>query len=153
MSKPSSLIEIKKLREQTGAGVMECRKALDEAEGDYQEAVKILQKLGIEKAEKKASEREIKSGRLFAYLHHTGTVGAMVVIGTETDFVARLDEVKTLGEEIAKQVSAMEPEDISALLAQEWIRDSSKTIDQLVKEISGKTGEKIEVVDFKRMTV
>ena len=132
---------------------MECRKALDEAEGDYQEAVKILQKLGIEKAEKKASEREIKSGRLFAYLHHTGTVGAMVVIGTETDFVARLDEVKTLGEEIAKQVSAMEPEDISALLAQEWIRDSSKTIDQLVKEISGKTGEKIEVVDFKRMTV
>lgn len=144
---------IKVLREKTGAGIMECRKALLECDCDIEKAAEVIYKLGIEKAEKKAVEREVKSGRVFVYLHHTGLVGAMVAIGTETDFVARLDEVKYLGEEIAKQVAAMNPGDVSELLAQAYIRDASRTVDQLVKEVSGKTGEKIVVAEFKRLGV
>ncbi len=148
-----SIDQIKELREKTGAGIMDCRRALDETDGDFTKAEEILRIKGIERAEKKALEREVKAGRVFSYVHHTGTVAAMVVVATETDFVAKLDEVKNLGEEIAKQVSAMDPQNIEELLAQPYIRDAAKTIDQLIKEISGKTGEKIVVADFKRLSV
>jgi elongation factor Ts len=148
-----SVDQIKELREKTGAGIMDCRRALEETDGDFSKAEEILRQKGIERAEKKALEREVKSGRVFAYLHHTGTVGAMVVLATETDFVAKLDEVKALGEEITKQISAMNPETVEELLSQPYIRDASKSIDQLVKEVSGKTGEKIVVADFKRISV
>lgn len=145
--------QIKELREKTDAGIMDCRRALEEANGDMAKAEEILRLKGIEKAEKKAAEREVKSGRVFVYLHHTGTVAAMVTVATETDFVAKLDEVKHLGEEVAKQVSAMDPQTVDELLAQPYIRDAGKTVDQLVKEVSGKTGEKIVVADFKRLKV
>ncbi len=153
MKKTVTIDQIKELREKTSAGIMDCRRALTETGGDFAKAVKILEQKGIERAEKKAAEREVKSGRVFMYLHHTGTVGAMVVIGTETDFVARLDEVKLLGEEIAKQVASMDPQSVEELLGQPYIRDAGKTIDQLVKEVSGKTGEKIVVAEFKRLAV
>lgn len=144
--------QIKRLREATSAGVMDVKRALEEADGDEDKARKILQEAGQAKAEKK-SEREIKAGRVFSYIHHSGTVGAMLLLGCETDFVAKTDEFQNLGKELAMQVASMSPENVEEFLKQDYIRDSSKTIEILVKDVVAKTGENCQVVDFKRFTV
>ena len=144
--------DIKKLREETGAGVMDCKKALEEAKGDYQKAIELVKARGLAKAEKKA-DRETKEGYLASYVHATGKIGALVEVLCETDFVARNDELRQVGKDIAMQVVAMNPEDVKALLAQEFIKDPSTTIENLVKSLSGKLGEKIEVKRFSRLEV
>ncbi len=135
---------IKQLREETGAGVMDAKKALEEANGDLEKAKEILIKKGIEKAEKK-SEREIKAGRVFSYIHGGGRVGSLVKIGCETDFVAKNEEFENLGKEIAMQVAAMQPESVDDLLEQDYIKDSGKKIKDLVTETIAKTGENITI--------
>lgn len=140
---------IKKLREKTGAGIADCRKALEEAKGDEKKAVELLRSWGIDEAADKA-DREVGQGLVDTYIHAGGKVGAMVEINCETDFVARTDEFKNLVHEVAMQVSAMDPKDVEELLKQEYIRDASKTISDLVKEAIAKLGENIVIKRFMR---
>lgn len=144
--------QIKKLRDELGVSVADIRYALEESEGDEDRARELLKKKGLERAEKK-SERQIKAVRVFSYIHHTGTVGAMVVLGCETDFVARTDEFQELGQEVAMQVASLGGESVEEVLNQDYIRESRKTIEQLIKEVVGKLGENIQLLDFKRLSV
>ncbi len=144
--------QIKKLREETSAGVMEVRRALEEADGNEDKARELLKASGIARADKKA-EREIKAGRVFSYIHHSGTVGAIVTLGCETDFVAKTDQFQELGREIAMQVASMGGESTDEVLSQEYIRDTKKTIQDLIKEVIAKTGENCTLRDFKRLQV
>ena len=104
--------DIKALRDKTGISVMQCKKALEEAGGDTEKALVLLRKKGADIAAKKA-DREIKSGTIAAYVHSTGTVGAMVALACETDFVANNEEFKLLAKDIAMQVTATNPEFLS----------------------------------------
>lgn len=144
--------DIKNLREKTGAGVMDCRQALTEANGDMKQAEEIVKARGLARAEKKA-DRETKEGYIASYVHGTGKIAALVEVLCETDFVARNPEFQTMAKEIAMQVSALNPENVAELLAQEYLRDSSLTIDQLVKQLSGKIGEKFVVNRFVRYEI
>ena len=139
---------IKQLREKTGAGIADVREALEESSGDLKKAEEILKKKGFERASKKA-DRATNAGLIESYVHQ-GKVGAIVEVLCETDFVARTDEFKTLAHEIAMQVASMNPKDASDLLKQEYIRDSSKTIADLIKETIAKLGENITVGRFSR---
>ncbi len=134
---------IKKLREKTGAGVVDVREALEMSSNDLKKAEGILKKKGFERASKKA-DHETNSGLIESYVHQ-GRVGAIVEVLCETDFVARTDEFKTLAHEIAMQVASMNPKDSSSLLKQEYIRDPEKTIGDLVKEAIAKLGENITI--------
>jgi len=140
---------LKKLREETQVSIADCRKALEESKGDYNKALDWLRKHGIEKAAKK-TERETSQGLIDSYIHQNGRVGALVVLLCETDFVARTSEFKHLAHELAMQVAAMNPKDVEALLKQEYIRDNSKTVSDLVKEAIAKLGENIVVKRFQR---
>lgn len=144
-----SIDDIKKLREKTGAGIMECRKALEESKGVEKKAEELLKKWGIEKAEKK-SDRETKAGIIDSYIHAGGKVGVLLEILCETDFVARTDDFKNLSHEICLQIASMNPKDTKVLLAQEYIRDPSLTIEKLVKQVIGKLGENITIARFIR---
>ena len=141
--------DIKKLREKTGAGVADSRRALEEAKGDFKKAEELVKSWGIEKAAEK-SDRAVGAGLVDTYIHGGGKIGAMVEVNCETDFVAKTDEFKTLAHEIAMQVSAMNPKDVEELLQQDYIRDSGKKIEQLVRETIAKVGENIQVKRFSR---
>ncbi len=119
---------VKSLREVTGAGMMECKKALQEAKGDVEQAKKILRARGAQVAEKRAG-REAKQGVVEAYIHAGGRIGAMVEINCETDFVARTEEFKLLARDIAMQIAAMNPlvvdrADVPAELVEKERKDS-----------------------------
>ncbi|HWY79056.1 MAG TPA: translation elongation factor Ts [Candidatus Sulfotelmatobacter sp.] len=143
------LITIKKLRDETSASIADCRRALDEANGDYKKALEWLKKRASEIAAKKA-DRETGEGLIEAYIHGAGKVGVLVALLCETDFVAKTDEFKKLAKEVAMQIAAMHPEDVDSLLKQEYIRDSSQTIEQLIKGVIGKLGENITIKQFVR---
>ena len=144
-----NLEQLKKLRELTLASVADVRLALEEADGDYDKALGLLKKKGAEIAEKK-KERETGQGLVESYIHQNGKVGSLVVLLCETDFVARTDEFKNLAHEIAMQVAAMNPKDVSGLLKQEYIRDPQATIEDLVKQAIGKLGENIVISKIER---
>lgn len=144
--------QIKKIREETGASVMDIKRVLEKARGDEKKARELLQQKGIERAEKKAG-REVKSGRIFTYVHHSGTVASVVSLVCETDFVARTDEFQLLGREIAMQVASMNPASVDDLLSQEYIREPGKTIETLVKEVIAKTGENIKISQIARFEI
>ena len=141
--------DVKRLREETGAGVMDCKRALDESRGDFDKAKGLIKERGLAKAKEKA-DREAKEGIVEAYVHAGGRIGAMVELSSETDFVARNPDFRGLAREIAMQVAAMDPTDIDQLLGQPYIRDSSKTIGELVTTIAASTGENVRVKRFKR---
>jgi elongation factor Ts len=143
---------LKKLRNETSVSIADCRKALEETKNDYKKALDVLRKSGLEKAAKK-STRETPQGIVESYIHQNGKVGALVEVSCETDFVARTDVFKNLVHEICMQVAAMNPKDVKALLKQEYIRDSSKTIESMVKEVIAKLGENIVVKRFQRFEV
>lgn len=142
--------EIKKLREETGAGIMDAKKALQESGGDMDKAKKLIAAKGIEKAEKKA-DRETGVGRVFGYVHFNGKTGAMVRLSCETDFVAKTEDFEKLGKEIAMQVASMAPESIEDLSGQAYLRNPQLTIGELVKELSGKTGENVQITAIARL--
>ncbi|TSC53525.1 MAG: elongation factor T [Microgenomates group bacterium LiPW_31] len=139
-----TLDQIKKLRTKTKAGVMDCRQALRQAQGKLDLAEKILRQWGVKSAGKRA-DRQTACGVVEAYSHTDGRIVAVVELCCETDFVARNDEFKKLAHELAMQVAAMKPKNISQLLKQLWIRDEKRTVDSLVKEAIGKIGENIVV--------
>ncbi|MBI5358021.1 translation elongation factor Ts [Candidatus Amesbacteria bacterium] len=141
-----NLENLKKLREKTKAGVADCRAALEETKGDMEKATEILRKKGIERADKK-SEREVKAGMVFSYIHHTGRVGSIVSLACETDFVAKTEDFQKLGKEIAMHLAATN--DLEA----PYVRDASKSIKDLIKEVIGKLGENIQVVEYKVVVI
>lgn len=144
--------QIKELREKTQAGFSDCKMALEEAKGDMKKAEEVLRKKGFEKAAKK-SDRETGQGLVEAYVHQTGKVGVLVSLLCETDFVARTDEFKHLAHEVAMQVAAMNPKTVEDLLKQEYIRDGSRTINDLVTEAVAKLGENIKLKEFVRSEI
>src|SRR5213594_428791 len=192
---PTKLVA--ELRARTGAGMMDCKSALQECGGDLDKAVDILRKKGAAKAEKRAG-REASEGWIGSYIHHDGSVAVLVELNSETDFVARTDDFKALAKEIAVHVAATKPlavrfedlppelvqrerqvyeaqvaeqkkpEQIRAkivdgmlkkfyeervLLEQKFVKDDKRTVGELVKELSAKTGEKIAVRRFSRLKV
>jgi len=189
---PAKLVA--ELRARTGAGMMDCKRALEETGGDLEQAVDLLRKKGAAKADKRAA-REASEGVIGSYIHHDGTIGVLVELNCETDFVARTEDFQTFARELAVYISATKPlavriEDLppdvvqrekrvydeqvaeqkkpenirgkivegmlkkfyedNVLLEQKHVRDEKRTIGELVKELSAKTGEKIEVRRFVR---
>jgi len=122
---------------------------LEEANGDMNKALEIITAKGLARAESK-SEREVNSGKVYCYTHGGGTAAAMVEVACETDFVAKTPEFEALCKEIAMQIVSMDPVSTEELLSQAYIRDGSKTMEQLIKELIGKTGENIRVTRFAR---
>jgi elongation factor Ts len=141
---------LKKLRQETMAGVSDCRQALEDAGGDYEKARKLLVTRGLEKAAKKEG-KSVTEGVVEAYLHATGKVGVLVELRCETDFVARNDEFRKLAHEVALQIAAVNPKDVKALTASPYIRDAKVTIGDLVKTSVAKLGEHIEIGKFHRL--
>lgn len=186
--------QVKVLRDRTGAGMMDCKRALTETGGDMDKAIDYLRKKGAATAEKRA-DRATNQGVVEAYIHAGGRIGSMVEVNCETDFVAKTDDFKSLAREIAMQIAAMNPlyigkEDVSketidhekeiyrtqarnekkpeqvveriadgklekyyqefCLMEQTYIKDSGKTIKDLILDMMAKTGEKITIRRFKR---
>ncbi len=147
-----TLEQIKELREITGSSMMACKKAMEEADGDLNKAIDTLRKKGEAKAIERG-ERSTSQGTVASYIHGNGKLGVIVQIGCETDFVAKNDEFTKLGNEIAMQAAAMNPENIEELLDQDYIRDSSKKIKDLVTETISKTGENITIAEIIRFAI
>lgn len=156
---------VKELREKTSAGILHCKQALLNTDGDVQKACELLRQRGLAIAEKKAS-RVVSQGIIEAYIHHGGQIGAMVEVNCETDFVAHTSEFKELAHDLALQIAAMSPKSISSdeessteadedreqtcLLLQPFIKDASKTVKELIAETIAKVGENIKVRRFVR---
>lgn len=136
--------QVKELRDKTGVSVMECKKALDEAQGDMQKALEILSARAAASVGKKA-DRTLGAGTVASYIHNTGQVGAMVVLASETDFVSKNEEFVALAREIAMHAAAMKPADTAELMGQPFIKDPSKTVADLISQATQKFGERIEV--------
>jgi len=169
---------VKELREKSGAGIMECKRALEEVDGDVVKAVDLLKQQGLAKADKKTG-RAASQGLIEPYIHGAGRIGAIVEVNCETDFVARTPEFRELAHDLAMQVAATSPTYVStddipadewagleqehggrdkaaaaiALLEQPFIKDPKLTIRDLVRERIGKLGENIVVRRFARFEV
>lgn len=141
--------DLKKLREETGAGIADVRSALEEAKGDAAKAREIIKKKGFDKAASK-SDREVKAGLVDVY-SHGGRVGVILELLCETDFVAKTDDFKNLAHELCLQVASMKPAGVGELLEQEYVRDGSMTIEALIKSVIAKLGENIQVGRFERV--
>jgi len=189
--------EVSELRQRTGAGMMDCKKALEQTKGDMDAAIELLRKSGAAKAEKRVG-RTATEGMIGSYIHHNNKIGVLVEVNCETDFVARTDDFKNLVKSIAEHVAAAAPLAVDkdqipkekveqerrifieqvkqsgkpanlvdkivdgkieafykdvCLLSQPWVRDDKKTIGDLVKEMSAKTGENIQVRRFTRLQI
>lgn len=187
--------QIKELRDRTGVSVMECKKALEEVEGDMEKALVVLRKKSSRAAEKKA-DRTLGAGAVASYIHASGDIGTMVLLSSETDFVSKNEEFRALAHEIALHGAAMSPQYISreqmseedtkaarelfekeaadkpenvrekivegklndylqekVLLEQPFVKDPSKTIQDMVQEATQKFGERVEISDFVRFSV
>ena len=189
--------DVKELRDRTGAGMMDCKRALEETDGDMEKAIDLLRTRGAAKAAKREG-RTANEGTIGTYVHHSGKVGVMVELNCETDFVANTDDFQELARDLAMHIAAANPvavssEDIPeeevarernvyleqvraegkpeniqekivegklgkwfkevALLSQPFVKDTDKTIEQLVTEVSATVGEKLEVARFARFEV
>lgn len=159
-----STVAVKKLRERTGAGIMDCKKALLETDGNMEKAAEVLNQHGLALARKKA-DRTANQGIIEAYVHQGGQIGGIVEVNCETDFVARTNEFKELAHSLALQIVAMSPQFVSpeemspeaetdpqaaCLLLQPFIRDPDKTIQDIITETIAKVGENIKVRRFTR---
>jgi elongation factor Ts len=155
---------IKELREATGAGVMDAKRALEEAGGDTAKATSILREKGVAAAAKRA-DRATNQGVIESYIHGGGRIGVIVELNCETDFVANTEDFRKLARDVAMQVAAMDPKVVSAeertaehegsdaevvLLSQPFIREPGRTIGDLVKDLIAKTGENVRVSRFVR---
>lgn len=166
---------VKELRERTGAGIKECRDILDQVDGNINKAIEILRERGIEAAAKKSS-REAKEGLIGSYVHHGSRVAGLVELNCETDFVARTEDFAALAKDIAQHIVALNPRFIheaevtdevvaesgqtrdtfvkeQVLLAQPFVKDSSQTIEDKLKQAIAKLGENIVVRRFVRYEI
>ncbi len=144
--------DVQRLRSESGAGVMDSKRALEDAGGDYEKALGLLKQRGLESVAKK-SGREAKEGLIASYIHSGGRIGALVELASETDFVSRGDDFQKLAQEIAMQVAAMNPATVDELLEQPYIRDGSKKIKDLVTEVASATKENVHVRRIQRFAL
>ena len=144
--------QIKQLREETEVSPTEIKKALEQSQGDMKKAKELLKVWGKTLADKK-SDRETKQGTIETYIHSNLKTGVLLDIRCESDFVAKSKEFKNLAHEICLQIAAMNPEENMSLLSQPWIKDSTKTIKNLIEEAVAKIGEKIEIKRFTRYEI
>lgn len=166
--------DIKRLREETSCGVIDCKKALEEAKGDFTKAKELLRKRGLEMAAKK-SDRIAKEGRVEAYIHNGNKIGVLVEVNCETDFVARSEDFCKFTREVAIHIAAVNPkyikkEDVPAdmlakesdkeayykancLLTQPFVKDPGKSIQDLLNELVSKIGENIVISHIVRYKV
>lgn len=143
---------VKKIRVETGLGIMEIKAALEEAKGDEKKAKDILKAKGYEKAEKRA-ERETHQGRVATYTHSTGKIGVMVELLCETDFVAKNEDFLEVTKDLCLQVAAMNPKNVEELLEQEFIKDATVKIKDLVTALNAKFGENIKIGRVERFEI
>jgi len=143
--------QVQKIREITNAGVMECKKALEDTGGDFDKAVALIHERGLTRAEKK-SERTTGAGLLHSYIHNE-RVGVLLELRCETDFVARNPMFKELAHDLAMHIAAMNPTDVSDLIKQNYVKDDSVVIENLVKGVIAKLGENIRVEHFCRYEI
>ena len=163
----SGVDAIKELRTQTGAGIMDCKRALEEVDGDVTKAYELLRERGVALANKK-STRDTNEGVIDSYIHAGSKVGAIIELSCETDFVARTPEFKELAHDLAMQIAAMSPTYIDAqdipegstasaqelcLLEQNFIKDPSKTIRELINDVVARVGENVIVRRFHRFAL
>lgn len=141
--------QIKELRERTGISLAQCKKALEEVNGDMTKALETLKAQGAAIADKKSS-RALGAGKVSAYIHSNGNMGSLVQIHSETDFVAKNPEFRALADDLAMHVAAMNPADLAEFLEQPFIKDPSLTIKDLVQSYIQKFGERIEIARFVR---
>ena len=161
------LSDIKELRELTSAGIMDCKSALIEASGDIEQAKVILHEKGLASVAKKSS-RATEEGVVASYIHAGGRIGSIVEVNCETDFVARTDDFKTLAHDLAMQVAAMspqfvylddesddgdEPDEDSCLVEQNFIKDQSVKVKDVVSEVAARVGENIRIKRFSRFSI
>jgi elongation factor Ts len=146
-----SIGDIKKLREQTGAGITDAKKALVEAGGDFDKALAAMRQKGFDKAIKRAG-REAGAGLIGSY-SHDGRIGVLVEVNCETDFVAKTDEFKELVKDLCLHVAACAPADTAELLQQEFVKDPAITVDEYVKQHIAKLGENIVVRRISRLAL
>ncbi len=142
---------LRKLREITGAGVMDTRRAFVEANGDFDKALQIIREKGLAKVEKRAG-RSAGAGLVHSYVHN-GRIGVLLDLRAETDFVVRSEPFKQLAHELAMQIAAAAPKDVEALMGQPYIKNESMPVKDVVGEVIAKTGENIVVNNFYRMEV
>ena len=143
---------VKQLRQETGARIMDCKKAFEEAKGDLKLAKKYVQEKGLARAEK-SGDRETAVGYIASYTHATGQIASLLELQCETDFVAQNEEFRQLAKDLAMQVVAMNPEDNATLLAQDFIRDNGQSVEMTIKALSGKIGEKFVLSRFVRFMI
>lgn len=136
--------QVKKLREKCGAGVMECRRALEAAKGKEEKALEIIRERGLKVAEEK-KERATKQGVIDCYSHSNGRIVSVVELLCETDFVARNEEFRTIAHELAMQVAAMKPKSVKELLGQAYIREPNITVADLLNGLVAKIRENIRI--------
>ena len=141
----SELEKIKELRERTGAGIMDCKKALKEADGDIERAVEVLREKGIAKSAKKL-DREVKEGIIHAYIHPGDKLGVLVEINCETDFVARTREFMNFVHDIAMHIAASSPIAVSREDIPEEILETERKIYKTQAESSGKPPHVVEKI-------
>lgn len=146
-----SIEDIRKLREMTGVGMTDAKKALVDAGGDFDKAMSEMKKKGLAKAVKRG-EREARAGLIGSYVHD-GKIGVLVELNCETDFVAKTDEFKDLVKDLCLHIAASDPDDVKELMQQEFVKDPAKTIDQYIKEHIAKLGENIVVAQFSRIVL
>ena len=142
---------VSKLREMTGAGVMDCRKALLESNGDMDAAVKLIHEKGLSKVEKR-SGNTTGAGLIHSYVHNE-RIGVLVHLSAETDFVVRSEPFQKLAHDLAMHIAAVDAETLETLMAQPYIKDESKTIKDILNEVIAKVGENITINRFCRMEV
>ena len=158
---------IRSLRDQTGAGIMDCKEALESTDGNLDKAAEVLRTKGLADTAKRVG-RATNEGVIEAYIHTGGRVGSIVELGCESDFVARTEEFQQMAHDLAMQVAAMSPmyltgEDIEegderpaaqvALLSQPFIKNGSSSVGELVRELAAKMGENVRVIRFQRFAV
>jgi elongation factor Ts len=142
--------QIKQLREETAASVIDCRNALEEAKGDFGKAKEIIKKRGRDIAGKKSC-RQTSQGIIESYIHPNKKVGVLLELNCETDFVGKSRDFQNLAHELCLQIAAMGEE--TPLLEQPWVKDASKTVKDLINELIGKVGENIGIKRFIRYDI
>ncbi len=142
---------IQKLREASGAGVMDSKRALEESSGDFDKAMVLIREKGLAKMEKR-SGRETGAGLIYSYVHG-GRIGVLVDLRAETDFVVRSDPFQKLAHELAMQIAASSPADVKELLDQPYIRDESRAVKNLVEDVVAQVGENVKVNNFSRLEI
>ena len=148
---PNQTDAVQKLREMTGAGVMDCHKALREAGGDFDKAIALIREKGVSKVEKRVG-RETGAGLAHSYVHNE-RIGVLLDLRAETDFVVRSEPFRELAHVLAMHIAAAAPKDIEELLAQAYVRDESKTVKDVIGEVIAKVGENVTVNQFYRIEV